>query len=275
MKLFAISDLHLSGEINRQAVRDMPAFPGDWLILAGDVAEKFSDIQFGFEEMARRFDKVFWAPGNHDLWAIRRDNDPDPLRGEARYHALVEMARSLGIHTPEDPYVTLDGHQGAQPLTVAPLFVLYDYSFRPSHVSRDNVVAWAKEKRMACGDEFFLHHEPHDSRDAWCAARVDYSLKRLSEIPDNHRTILVNHFPLREELVHIPRAPRFSPWCGTKQTEDWHHRFRAHTIVSGHLHIRRSDQLDGVNFEEVSLGYPKQWDQKRGLAAYLREIVSR
>jgi hypothetical protein len=39
------------------------------------------------------------------------------------------------------------------------------------------------------------------------------------------------------------------------------------------MHRRRSDVLDGVRFEEVSLGYPRDWLQEMGIAAYLRQIL--
>ena len=87
------------------------------------------------------------------------------------------------------------------------------------------------------------------------------------------RLVLVNHFPLREDLVNLRRIPRFSIWCGTRRTEDWHRRFDVAVVVSGHLHVRSSRWLDGVLFEEVSLGYPRQWQQELGIASYLREIL--
>ena len=89
--------------------------------------------------------------------------------------------------------------------------------------------------------------------------------------------ILINHWPLREDLVKLFRIPRFSLWCGTKKTENWHNRFNAKVVVSGHLHIRRTDWIDNTRFEEVSLGYPRQWQecQERGLDIndMLREIL--
>ena len=30
---------------------------------------------------------------------------------------------------------------------------------------------------------------------------------------------------------------------------------------------------DGVRFEEVSLGYPRQWSAARGITSYLRQIL--
>ena len=39
MKLFGISDLHLTHRINSNALRAMPKHPDDWLLLAGDIGE--------------------------------------------------------------------------------------------------------------------------------------------------------------------------------------------------------------------------------------------
>ncbi len=78
---------------------------------------------------------------------------------------------------------------------------------------------------------------------------------------------------VRRELAVLPRIPRFSIWCGTRRTTDWHQRFRARVVVFGHLHIRQSVTIDEARFVEVSLGYPKQWQQERGIDSYLRQIL--
>ncbi len=85
--------------------------------------------------------------------------------------------------------------------------------------------------------------------------------------------MLVNHFPLRRDLAVLPAIPRFTIWCGTRRTEDWHTRFPVRAVVSGHLHIRATHWRDRVRFEEVSLGYPRHWQPEQGLAPYLREIL--
>ena len=61
----------------------------------------------------------------------------------------------------------------------------------------------------------------------WCAMRCTATEARLArELPDGSRTVLVGHYPLREEMVRIPRIPRFTPWCGTRRTAEWHIRYR-------------------------------------------------
>ncbi|RYZ41025.1 MAG: metallophosphatase family protein [Myxococcaceae bacterium] len=81
------------------------------------------------------------------------------------------------------------------------------------------------------------------------------------------------HYPLRYEHVRLPRIPRFSIWCGTRLTEDWHTRYRAEVVVTGHLHMPATLWRDGVRFEEVSLGYPQQWRHRGGLERCLREVL--
>ena len=50
-------------------------------------------------------------------------------------------------------------------------------------------------------------------------------------------------------------------------------RFNARAVIYGHLHIRGTSWIDGVPFQEVSLGYPNQWDRGRGIEHYLHEVI--
>lgn len=272
MTLWAISDLHLASEVNRDALSSLPDHGADWLIIAGDIGEKFDHLKFALSILTRRFAKVIWVPGNHDLWAIPEAQSDTALAGQERYAALVALAQSYGVLTPEDDFATFESDDG--PLTIAPLFLLYDYSFRPASVARLHVVEWAREANSVCADETFLSPAPWPSCDAWCAERLRLSIARLSALAADTSTVLVNHWPLRADLIQIPRIPRFKPWCGTTATDDWHQRFNARVVVSGHLHTRRTDWRDTTRFEEVSLGYPRQWDQRRCLQSYLRKIAS-
>ena len=77
----------------------------------------------------------------------------------------------------------------------------------------------------------------------------------------------MNHFPLVREPTRVLRYPEFAQWCGTTRTADWHMRFNAAAVVYGHLHIPRTTWHDGVRFEEVSLGYPREWRRRGGPVA--------
>jgi len=291
MRLLAISDLHLSQKGNREALEAFGADPAvqcddDWLIVAGDTGERVEHLQFALTILTRRFARVIWTPGNHDLWCPA--GATDRTRGQARYDELVATCRAFGALTPEDPYERWPGLSNVEgpgpsevegpgddqaPIYIAPLFLLFDYSFRPADVPRDAAVAWAKASGVLASDEALLDPAPWPSREAWCHARCDLTERRLAAIPTAARTILINHWPLRYDLARPPRIPRFSIWSGTTRTEDWGRRFRARTVISGHLHLRTTLARHGVRYEEVSLGYPRDWRRERGLAYYVREIL--
>lgn len=272
MKLYAISDLHLMSRINRQALEALPFYKEDWLILAGDIGETLELHRYALSLLTRRFAQVVWVPGNHDLWTLPPGASAEQSeRGEAKYQKLIAIYHEYGAITPEDPYVIWSGENTSAMLV--PLFLLYDYSFRPDYVSQEQALAWAEETDVVCADEILLHSDPYLSRTDWCQARCVVTEKRLQEEVSNVPVVFINHFPMRQSLIRLKKIPRFSLWCGTRQTEDWHTRFPTSVVVYGHVHMRATDYQDGVRFEEVSLGYPQQWQAARGMQAYLREIL--
>ena len=267
MRLLAISDLHVRHRANREAVEALPACPDDWLILAGDLGETVEHCRWVFGTLRERFAKLLWVPGNHELWWTK----DEPWRGQAKYDALVAACRDEGVLCPEDPWAVFPSAGG--PVTIALLFVLYDYSLAPEGMDVPAALAWAREDGLLCTDEWRLDTQPHGGRQAWSAVRVQESLRRLEALGQDVETVLVNHWPLRPDLVRLPAIPRFRIWCGTAATADWHRRFRTRVAVAGHLHLRSTDWRDGTRFEEVSLGYPRHWRQEASPSRYLREIL--
>lgn len=270
-RLLAVSDLHVGFAANRAiAERIQPVSPADWLIVAGDVGERAADVEWVLGTLSERFAKVVWVPGNHELWT--HGKDPVRLRGEHRYLHLVEASRRLGVVTPEDPYPIWAGEDG--PVVVAPLFVLYDYSFRPDGTgSTAEALALAYSSGVVSTDERWLHPDPFPSREAWCDDRLAKTERRLAELPSDLPTVLVNHFPLVREPTAVMRYPVFAQWCGTVRTADWPTRFRAQAVVYGHLHIPRTTWHDGIRHEEVSLGYPREWRRRATAPVIPRQIL--
>jgi 3',5'-cyclic AMP phosphodiesterase CpdA len=269
--LLAISDLHTAYEANRKIISGLrPESDEDWLIVAGDVGEIFADIEQTLRLLSERFAKVIWTPGNHELWTPK--SDPVRLRGEARYRRLVELCRTLGVLTPEDPYPVWRGPGG--PVTVAPVFVLYDYSFRlPGQTGKKEAIERAYEAGVVCTDEFHLYPDPHPSREAWCDVRIAETEQLLARRDPALPTVLVSHWPLVRDPTHVLRYPEFALWCGTERTADWHRRYNAVAAVYGHLHIPRTTFYDGVRFEEVSLGYPREWERRNAPPGRFRRIL--
>ena len=262
--ILAVGDLHVDHPENREIVAGLhPRSDDDWLLVCGDVADTPANFEWALRLLAERFSRVIWVPGNHELHCYPEDSLG--LRGEDRYLHLVELCGQIGIVTPEDPFPIWEN--GGEPVRVAPLFLLYDYSFGAAFAgTRREALRRAYRTGVVCVDEFLLHPDPYPTREAWCAARLQDAERRLSgasEMP----TILLNHYPLVIEPTRVLRHPEFAQWCGTVRTADWHLRFGAVAVVYGHLHIPRTTLHDGVRFEEVSLGYPRE-RARRPSAAY-------
>ncbi|MET8975459.1 metallophosphoesterase [Streptomyces sp. NPDC004539] len=261
-RLVAISDLHIGYPENRALVEELhPDTDDDWLLVAGDVSENVADIHWTLKTLASRFRKVVWAPGNHELWT--HPSDPVTLRGAERYDHLVSVCRDLGVVTPEDPYPVWEGPGG--PAVIVPLFLLYDYSFLPAgSATKEEGLEYAHGTGVVCNDEYLLHPDPHPTREAWCRERVELTLRRLErELPPGLPVVFVNHYPLDRHPTDVLWYPEFAMWCGTTLTADWHRRFPVAAMVYGHLHIPRTTWHEGVRFEEVSVGYPREWKKRQ------------
>src|SRR5689334_16550696 len=109
MRLYAISDLHVGYAANRRAIEELPIYPGDWIILGGDLGETEEHLLFVLRAFTQRFAQVLWVPGNHELWSVSSEG---ALRGEARYQRAVALCRDHGVLTPEDPYPEWRGDPG-------------------------------------------------------------------------------------------------------------------------------------------------------------------
>ena len=202
------------------------------------------------------------------MWTISKSERN--LRGVARYEALIRLCREHGVISPEDPFPELT--LGETDYVIAPCFLLYDYSFGPEGYSRQQVLDWASEHEIRCTDEYLLHTTPYESVVTWCAHRLTLTQERLGKIPSAKKIILVNHYPLIRELVHLPSIERFIVWCGTDATKNWHKQYNIEVAVYGHLHTPYTAWVDGVRFEEVSLGYHNQWSIRGDLNDHLRRI---
>lgn len=270
--LAAIADLHVEVPENRQLTDSLrPANAGDWLIVCGDVGQIMADIEWALSMLADRYEKVIWVPGNHDLWTC--PEDPVQLRGDDRYRYLVRYCQQLGITTPDDAYPVWNGPGG--PALIAPLFTLYDYSFGVNIApTPEQALELAYEAGVVCSDEIVLHPDPYVSRAEWSRERIGITEERLTTATAHGLPlVLVDHFPLRAELTRALFYQEFAQWCGSVATADWHTRFRAVSVVYGHLHIPGTTVLDGVPFEEVSLGYPREWKARNGSRTVPRQIL--
>ena len=240
-----------------------PATPGDWLIVAGDVAETVADIEWALRLLSGRVrarDLGAGQPRAVDAPAATRSS----CAARPVTSAWCELCRELGVLTPEDPYPVWTGAGG--PVTVAPAVPAVRLHVPPGRRR-------TKEEALdlAYGRGRGLHRraaaaprpvpEPGGvvPRPASTATRrrlggCDPALPDGAgqPLPAGPRADPGPALPAVRAVVRHRRRPR----TGTSA-------FRAATVVYGHLHIPRTTCHDGVRFEEVSVGYPCEQDRPR------------
>ena len=72
--VWAVSDLHGAVKTNSERIDQLtPPDPADWLIVAGDVAERTDLIIRILRQLKDRYARVIWVPGNHELFSRSQD----------------------------------------------------------------------------------------------------------------------------------------------------------------------------------------------------------
>src|SRR5260370_6233141 len=110
MRLWAISDLHVAVARNAAALRGLPAYPEDWLIVAGDLCEEPKLFGEALQWLAGRVAPGIWVPGNHEPWP----GDPRAPHGgrPGKYIPPVDAPRPRGGAAPGDQGFCLPPSRG-------------------------------------------------------------------------------------------------------------------------------------------------------------------
>ncbi len=255
MRVFACSDLHVDHAPNRACVEALSRedFRDDVLLLAGDVTDDLGLLGDTLSALRERFARVFFVPGNHELWE-RRGRVRNAL---ARFETVLGLAQRLRIDTAP----ALVG-EGAQRVRIVPLFSWYrrphegtSSLFVPKPGERsgagwvdDRLVHWPERLGTPPADYFLALNEP-----------------RLGAGPEP--VISFSHFLPRRELMFSDGEPRardphpefnFSRVAGCSLLDAQIRRVGAVVHVYGHQHRNRDRHIDGVRYVSHCLGYPRE-----------------
>uniref|UniRef100_A0A1D1YJW5 Uncharacterized protein L509 n=2 Tax=Anthurium amnicola TaxID=1678845 RepID=A0A1D1YJW5_9ARAE len=260
-KVFVLSDLHTDYAENMAWVKCLPAeqYKEDVLLVAGDVAETYKNFVTTMAMLKERFRRVFFVPGNHDLWCRREGGIY--LDSLEKLNALLDACREIGVET--SPGI-VDG------LGIVPLYSWYHESFDKE---KDITGFQIPSLQMVCKD-FHACKWPQEfsNKDLSLALYFDLmnetnhdSVKEIQK--QNCQIITFSHYVPRQELCPEKRMlfyPNLPKIIGSDPLEA---RLRAiHGIhgkasgchVFGHTHFCWDAVLDGVRYVQAPLAYPRE-----------------
>jgi predicted phosphodiesterase len=239
MRVFALSDIHVDYEVNAKWVAALSTadYQDDVLILAGDVTDTLPLLEWCLGALAKRFRKVLFVPGNHDVWVIRESRAKNSLQ---KFDDVCAAVESSGASMQRFR---------ARGLSIIPLLAWYDYSF-------GEPTAELKSTWM----------DYHACR--WPAGFTEKDVTaHFTALNDNQagpigdKIITYSHFLPRIDVMpgYIPRTSKLLyPILGTTQLERQLRRLNATIHVYGHSHVNRHVKLDGVTYINNAFGYPSE-----------------
>lgn len=239
MRVFAVSDIHIDYPSNARWVAALSTtdYRDDVLILAGDVSDCLATLEWCFGELTRRFKKVLFVPGNHELWVIR---DGPGVTSFDKFDRVCRLAQRCDVSM--RPF-----HHGG--LSIVPLLGWYDYSFGPP--APELVAAWADYHVCRWPSHFTVPN---------VAARF----LRLNEpllAVRNTTVISFSHFLPRIDIMpgYVSRPSRIVyPVLGTMLLERQIRLLQSTIHVYGHSHVNRNVKIDGVTYVNNAFGYPRE-----------------
>ncbi|HZR59127.1 MAG TPA: metallophosphoesterase [Terriglobales bacterium] len=239
MRVFALSDIHIDYDVNGKWIANLSIveYQDDVLILAGDVTDTRRLLDWCLSTLARRFKKVLFVPGNHDLWVLRDVGQKNSLQKFDEVCAVVESSGASMQAFRE------------RGVSIIPLLTWYDYSFgEPSDKLRS---IWMDYR--AC-------RWPSGSTEKDIVAHfAAFNKKQVSMTGD--KVITYSHFLPRIDLMpeFIPSAKKFLyPILGSAQLERQLRSFKPNIHVYGHSHVNRHVKIDGVSYINNAYGYPSE-----------------
>ena len=236
MNIWASSDLHLDYQENWKWWQQLSSntYKEDGLILAGDITHDTALFFRFFEMLLPKFKKLFFVPGNHDVWLTKQDQGTSL----DKFYYLLERLETMGVQT-----TTWQSSE----LAIVPLWSWYDYTFgQPSATIKR---AWMDFKRcqwsidMPALTNYFLE-------------RNDCSLAN-AQVP----IISFSHFMPYADLMP-PQPPKvvaaLMPVFGSEQLGAQVTALGSSLHIYGHSHLNRSVQRGKTWFLNNSFGYPHE-----------------
>lgn len=239
MRVFALSDIHIDYSANAKWISSLSTaeYQDDVLILAGDVTDTLRLLEWCLGTLAKRFRKVLFVPGNHDLWVIRENRGKDSLQKFEEVSAVVESSgASMQIFR-------------VPGVSIIPLLSWYDYSFgEPSEELRS---IWMDYRACRWPSGF-------SERDV-AAHFAALNGKEVGRAGD--KVITYSHFLPRIDVMpgYIPSASRrLYPVLGSEHIDRQLRAMGATLHVYGHSHVNRRVEIDGVSYINNAFGYPSE-----------------
>ena len=250
MRIFAISDLHTDFRENMWLVEQLSnvTYQRDILIAAGDISDKLDTLKSTLALLRAKFMKVFYVPGNHELW-VRRERQTSV----EKFFSVLALCETLDIQT---------SPAKVDAVWIVPLFSWYEPQFDADNSGdTDSLGGWA---------DFYLCKWPP------AIGQVADFFLRMNEprlLAYDGPVISFSHFLPRRDLLPAVERLRFKGLpkvAGCAALDQQIRALNSGVHVFGHSHISCDRVIDGVRYVQNPLRYPRE----RATADFPMKIIA-
>lgn len=236
--MFAVSDIHVDYRENKEWLFSLSStdYLDDVLIIAGDLTDDLKLLEKCFIETSKKFLKVLFIPGNHELW-VNRDKVVNSFE---KCQQICDLTLNTGVSMRPAHFDSL---------SIVPLFSWYDYSFAKLNEQLKNTwmdfkaCIWPDEQQLEEVTRYFLNkNKPHLNI-------------------ENKTVISFSHFLPRIDLmpIYIPPAYHYLyPVLGSESLEQQVRQLMPDIHVYGHSHVNRKVTIDDIQYINNAFGYPAE-----------------
>lgn len=248
MKIAVISDIHVDINENYDVKGAMVDYLKDkaieLLLIAGDLSsDPDQSITFAKELEKESGVKVFYVPGNHDLW----NRDGQYENNDEIYQMFLEDPRCLsGKSFAAGDYVII-GDAG-----------WYDFSFGNKKFSEDDFKRMSYHGRIWQDSIFNSWSKTSEETCGWFIER----LKEEAEKYRGKKIVLMTHM-LSHKAFTVPEDRAdwsyFNAFLGSEKLHEFCKEYNVAYAICGHVHYRKTFNEDHTTYMCRCLNYHTEW----------------
>eukprot|EP00899_Mesostigma_viride_P009410 jgi/Mesvir1/18470/Mv14321-RA.1 len=270
-RVFAVSDVHTDYKENLEWVEQLSntEYQSDVMIVAGDVSDDLEILRTTLAHFKSKFLRVFFTPGNHDIWCRNSCNGKESL---TKLRQILDMCEEVGVSCRPERI---------RDICVVPILGWYHESWdRERDIEGYNIPSVNKVLM-----DYKLCQFPEDLPNgseqlaAYFDGMNDDVLANIRELKDGCSVLVTfSHFLPRQDLLPEKRMLFFPNLAKAVGSDFIERRIRAihpaggpdrtgalngaarplSAHIFGHTHFGWDSIIDGIRYIQAPLAYPRE-----------------